>query len=63
MHQKGLEAGLRPDPVEGAYSAPPKPLAELDQRGRGRDKGREKGESRREGFKGEREGKRTEGMG
>jgi len=49
MHQIQFRLGLRPDPAEGAYSAPPDPLAEFKgPTSKGRE-GRERERREREG--------------
>jgi len=48
MHQNGFGGRAPPEPAEGAYSAPPEPLAELRGRGRGVRTG-ERGRERRKG--------------
>jgi len=63
MHQIRFPMGLRPDPVEGAYSAPPDlPVFKgPTSKGREGEKGREQEGESREGEGGE--GKESEGRG
>jgi len=47
MHKIRFRLGLRPDPAEGAYTAPPDPLAGFKgPMSKGRGRGKEKGKVR-----------------